>query len=253
MSLRFEHEAALRALPAGEWEEYMAAHSGLPGPRGNLELLDVVGDLATPEQLRRWAASPDEYLATCGAAGLGRLVVEGTTVEGEVSHAADADLTVVHQLAADARWRVREGVAMALQRIGDASPTLLREVVDAWASDVPLVQRAAIAGISEPRLLKDPAVAAFAADVLDRVTASLVSLPDSRRRDDDVRTLRQALGYCWSVVAASGEEAGFSGLERWASSEDADARWIVKENLGKARLARADAERTARLRKALAP
>ncbi len=238
MSVRSEHEATLRALPVDDWERYMAEHSGLPGPRGNLELLDVVGSIASPEQLRCWAVSPDEYLASCGAAGLGRLVVEGDTTA----------VTTLLGLASDTRWRVREGVAMALQRVGDTDMARMHEIAEAWTDGEPLVQRAAIAGICEPRLLKAPADADFALGVVERVTASLVALPASRRRDDDVRTLRQALGYCWSVVVASAPEDGFPSLERLASSTDEDARWIVKENLGKARLARADAERTARLR-----
>ena len=71
-----EHRAALRALPAGDWDAYLAAGSGLPGPRANLELARAVAEEAPPATVRRYAAR-DEYLALCGAAGLGRLLAEG--------------------------------------------------------------------------------------------------------------------------------------------------------------------------------
>ena len=37
-----EHRAALRALQ--DWEPYLVDHSGLPGPRANLELIAAVAD-----------------------------------------------------------------------------------------------------------------------------------------------------------------------------------------------------------------
>jgi len=229
------HRAALAALPVPEWGAYLDAHSGLPGPRGNLELLDVVAELAPAESLRGWAADADEYRATVGAAGLGRLVADRDV----------GDLATLRTLAADDRWRVREGVAMALQRLGDADLTRLHAVTDDWSVGAPLVQRAAAAGECEPRLLRAPGAAAHAVALLDRITGSLLGRPD--RRASDVRTLRQALGYCWSVAVAADPAGGFPALEAWASSTDDDVRWVVRENLRKARLARADAAATARL------
>lgn len=231
------HRAVLATLPTTEWDDYLDANSGLPGPRGNLELLEVVGDIASPQYLRSCAASLDEYRAAVGAAGLGRLATEGdTTVLG-----------LLHELAQDPRWRVREGVAMALQRIGDADRSQLHQITETWAGGPPLVQRAAVAGECEPRLLDTGADAAHALGLVDRVTASLVELPPSRRREDDVRVLRKALGYCWSVATAAAPDEGFAALERWAGVADADVAWVLRENVRKARLTRADAARTAHL------
>lgn len=237
-----EHAAALRALPADAWEAYLGEHSGLPGPRGNLELLAAVGDEAPASRLRAWAASEDEYLACCGTAGLGRLV----------GAPGDADDEALRRAARDARWRVREGVAMALQRVGDRDQPLLRTLLAAWLADPidghdVLVLRAAAAGVCEPRLLRDPATAQAALDVLDHATAVLAGLPAGVRKDADVRTLRQGLGYCWSVAVA-GDPPSFARFERWVSVDDADIRWVVRENLGKARLTKADAAGVARVR-----
>jgi hypothetical protein len=59
--------------------------------------------------------------------------------------------------------------------------------------------------------------------------------------------LRQALGYCWSVAIAASPDEGFRLFERWATIEDADVRWVVRENLKKKRLARADQDRCRKL------
>lgn len=233
------HRAALTALPHDAWGEYLDAHSGLPGPRGNLELLAAAGDLAPADLLRAWSASDDEYRAAVGTAGLGRLAVEG-------------DATALDELRAranDPRWRVREAVAMGLQRVGDADTARLHAVAEAWATGSPLEQRAAIAGVCEPRLLRAPADAAPAVALVARVTTALAALPADRRRADDVRTLRQALGYCWSVAVAADPAAGFPVFEALMepAARDADVRWVLRTNLTKARLTRADADRTAAL------
>jgi hypothetical protein len=226
-----QHRAALRTLPPGAWDAYLAERSGLPGPRGNLELAAAVAEEAPAALLRRYARSPDEYLALCGAFGLGRLLAEGDeTAEREL-----------RELAQDPRWRVREGVAMGLQRLGDENPGHLERVALAWAgNDALAVRRAAVAGLCEPRLLARPSTAGTALDVLDEVTAALAAVPGDRRRGNEpFRVLRQALGYCWSVAVAAVPDQGFDRLERWAGSEDRDVCWVIRENLKKARLRRA--------------
>lgn len=237
-----EHAAALAALPEQEWETYLGQHSGLPGPRANLELLGVVGDLAPSERLRAWAASDDEYLAACGVAGLGRLVEE----------AGDPDARRLRAAADDDRWRVREAVAMGLQRIGDRAPGLLLAVARTWADGGPLAHRAVVAGLCEPRLLHHRATLAAALDALDRATEVLVAVHAAGRREPAVRTLRQGLGYAWSVAVAADPGLGGPRLERWADDPDPDVAWVLRENLRKARLERADAALVERLRARLA-
>ncbi|CAN7519633.1 HEAT repeat domain-containing protein [Arthrobacter sp. LjRoot14] len=242
MTKRSDYRAVLESLPADQWVAYLNQESGLPGPRGNIELAEAFADVADPVLIRRCAESQDEYLATCGAVGFGRLLAEAEG-EGEVE-AAEA----LRSLAADSRWRVREGVAMALQRLGDADMPALWAVTGDWSDGPLLVQRAVAAGICEPRLLGHPDDARRAVETLDRITASIQGLGPESRRAEEFRVLRQGLGYCWSVAIAASPAEGFERLERWAASDDKDVRWIVRENLKKARLARADpaaAERVA--------
>ena len=231
MTKRSDYRAVLESLPPGQWVAYLGAESGLPGPRGNIELAEAFGDVADPDLIRLFAQSPDEYLAVCGAVGFGRLVAEGDPDAAES----------LRVLAEDDRWRVREGVAMALQRLGDADMPALWALTEQWLDDGPLVQRAIAAGICEPRLLRAPEDAAKAVEVLELITASVEGTDPASRRAEQFRVLRQGLGYCWSVAVAAWPATGFPRLERWAASQDKDVRWIMRENLRKARLAKADA------------
>ena len=216
-----------------EWEPYLRKHSGLPGPRANLELVQAVGDEADPDRLWRFSASSDEFLAVCGTAGLGRVaLMEPETV-----------MTWLRELASDPRRRVREAVAMALQRIGRESMPHLIAQMHGWASGDRYVQRAAAAGLCEPALLGEPAHAVEVMAVLDGITASLASATE--RRTDGFRALRQALGYCWSIAVAAAPDNGRTYLEKWLQSTDKDVAWVMKSNLGKSRLDWLRAETTA--------
>ena len=208
-----------------DWEPYLKKHSGLPGPRANLELVAAVAEEADPDRLWRYSASSDEFLALCGTAGLGRIaLLEPDTV-----------MAWLHELASDPRWRVREGVAMALQRIGRESMPRLIADMKVWARDNSYVQRAAVAGLCEPALLKNNADTVAVLATLDTITRSLASATD--RGDEGFRVLRQALGYGWSVAAAAAPQNAKPYLEKWMRATDKDVVWVMKSNLAKARMA----------------
>ena len=152
-----------------DWDAYLQAESGLPGPRGNLELAQAVADVGNPAIFQRYAAitaeeapsnTPGEFLAFCGVVGLGRLVAEG-------HHEL---LPTLRHHASDPRWRLREAVAMALQRLGDADMDRLLAEMRCWAQGSPLEQRAAAAALCEPRLLAQPAHARATLDILDAIS-----------------------------------------------------------------------------------
>jgi hypothetical protein len=135
---------------------------------------------------------------------------------------------------------------MALQRLGSDDPARMLDVAEGWLDGTPLERRAAVAAAAEPALLRRPEDARRAVAVVDAATASLAAEED--RRHDDVRTLRKALGYAWSVVVAAEPGSGRPAMKRWLADPDPDVRWIMRQNLGKARLERADAEWTSRWR-----
>lgn len=203
---------------------YLAEHSGLPGPRGNLELARAVAEEVDPETLQELARSDDEFEAFCGVVGLGRLIADGRR---EL-------IPLLRGHAGDPRWRVREAVAMALQRWGDADLAAMLDEAERWATGGRYEQRAAAAGTCEPRLLQERHVTRRVLAILDAITATLPDAPD--RRKDAYRTLRQALGYCWSVAIAANPVDGRSAFDRWRRVADPDVAWVVRENLRKARL-----------------
>jgi hypothetical protein len=233
---RDEYREALRALSSG-WEAYLREHSGLPGPRANLELVEAVADEGDEGLFWRLIGTDDEYLVVCGLVGLGRLLAEGRR---EL-------LPELRAAASDERWRVREGVVLGLQRLGDRDVVQLFDAVEPWADGNDLERRAAAAAVSEPRFLREEANGLRALDLLDALTESLAGEAD--RRTDGFRVLRKGLGYCWSVAIAALPDPGKTRMERWLGSDDPDVRWIMRENLKKARLVRMDADWVAEMRR----
>jgi hypothetical protein len=232
-----EYREALRDLV--EWEPFLLEHSGLPGPRGNLELATAVAEEADEATLRRWAAigpseapfgSTEEFLPVCGVVGLGRLLAEG---DGAV-------FAELRRLASDPRWRIREAVAIALQRLGDEDFDGLAREMRRWARGSALERRAALAALCEPRLLGERDRVQQVLALLDSVTAELPELGD--RRSDEFRTLRKTLGYAWSVAVVALPGEGVPHFEHLLGSDDPDVRWVVRENLRKKRLERMDRE-----------
>ncbi len=225
---------------------YLLKHSSLPGPRGNLELAEALSrsiahskpsavqsfwnlclELASMEPARAPVNDPQEFLVFCGTRGLG-MIAAGT--EGFYDPATQR----LHDLARDPRWRVREAVAMALQDLIAVQPVATLQVLGTWiqANDW-LAMRAVVAGVAEPRLLRDPSVTVTALELHRQVLAHMIA---SHIRSEPFKVLRKALGYTLSVVTATLPDAGFAYLRILAASDDKDVLWIVRENLKKSRL-----------------
>ncbi len=235
------YRAQLRTLK--KWDEFLLAESGLPGPRANLELIQAVADEGDAPLFRRYLKltpdvastnSREVFLAVCGVVGLGRLLAEGDI--DELNH--------LREYASDPRWRIREGVAMALQRWGEKDMDALLRAMNDWSEGNRLEQRAAIAAVCEPKLLKEAQHVKHVLKLLDKVTTSIANATE--RPGDDFRVLRQALGYGWSVAAVALPDEGRRLMEKWLSSDDQDVQWIMRENLKKNRLAKMDAKWVAR-------
>ena len=231
-----QYRAALADL--ADWDAYLLAESGLPGPRGNLELAHVVADLGDQALFERYLSytaetapvnDPHEFLAFCGVVGLGRLLAAGQT---EL-------LERIRACANDPRWRMREGVAQALQKLGDVDMAALIAAVEPWMNGTLLERRAVAAALCEPRLLKQAASAQRTLEILAEITQTLAT--ESDRRSEAFKALRKALAYCWSVAIVALPESGKPRFESLLESEDKDVQWVVKQNLRKNRLVRMDA------------
>src|SRR5512140_1172878 len=129
MSKLEDYRLKLRALD--DWRPFLRRNSGLPGPRGNLELAQAVAELATAEQVGLLLATaaadaqentPGVFLVFCGVTALGRMAAGGQ----------QRYFQRLRPYASDKRWRVREAVATGLQYVGDASMPLLLEHMQEW-------------------------------------------------------------------------------------------------------------------------
>jgi hypothetical protein len=220
-----------------DWDSFLMQESGLPGPRANLELAQAVADEGDLDLFQRYLAygplqapsnSPQAFLAICGVVGLGKFLAQG---KYEL-------FATLRQFASDPRWRIREGVCMALQRLGAVDMDSLIGEMQHWSRGGPLEQRAAAAALCEPKLLTREKHARTVLQVLDEITQSFTTIEN--RRDEVVRVLRKGLGYCWSVAVVTLPDEGKALMEKWLVSQDKDILWIMKENLKKKRLSRMD-------------
>jgi len=227
---------------------YLQAHSNLPGPRGNLELAADTANLLAASDLD-WAMDLID-----GWSRLGELRAGGNAPEvmlpftaaqtaGALWSRADHDRRMLleellHRGANDSRWRVREGVAMGMQRIGFSCFDDLRDLTNRWSAQATLLEwRAIVAALAEPPLLIDRSRAELGIDRSCLALEALLSQPVNQRASGDARALRAALGYAISVFLAVDPD-GFAEFERIARIPDKDAQWIVRENLKKARIAK---------------
>jgi hypothetical protein len=256
-------DEALRVGDDRRLRAHLIAESRLPGPRMNLAAVAAfaraVGEVVRGEDppvdrleslLDAWAAvSPETAPANSPEVILPCVAVAAYGEVGAVRPEWwDDEVAKIRRAAVDSRWRVREIVAQALQRLLDADWARTIDVLYQWVEgDDPLELRAVAAAVAEPALLTDESRATSANELQELVVGRYRAFSTEQRRAESGRTLRQALGYTISVtVAATGE---FTLLQELAASGDPDVRWIVRQNLGKSRLKRwpAELERVASL------
>ncbi len=230
------------------WKAFLMEESGLPGPRGNIELAQAVaisGKEAlflellnfTPEKAP--VNTPEEFLHFCGTLGLGALIVQGKKEY----------LETLRLLSSDPRWRTREAVAMALQIYGENYIEELINEMEKWAQGNNYEKRAAAAALCEPKLLKEEKQVSKILRLLDRIMESICEIQD--RKEESYIALKKGMAYCWSVAVAGNPNEGKRLIEKWIECTDKDIRWIIKENMKKKRLERMDNEWTERLKKKL--
>jgi len=228
------------ALPEiQDWIEYLKENSNLPGKRGNLELLQAVVQLGDESFFNKCLSynetmaptnTPGEFVACCGIAGIGKIIADGK----------DAYFDTLKKYSSDARWRVREGVAFALQIVGVRDFKKLLFQVKQWKNDNLFVKRAIVAGLCEPVLLKAKDNAAEVLDLLFEITTGIQNITE--RKNESLRVLKKGLGYGLSVAMVAYPEKGKHIFEKLIQCKDRDILWILRENLKKNRLIKMDKE-----------
>lgn len=231
-------------------EFYLREQSRLPGPRANLELVNDLSHLLAaivleqPENVRNLlnylisgektieSNTPGEFVVLCGIVARGACA--SVCLEWR-----DETLEVLRHYACSSSWRIREGVALASQRLLRVEPQETIEfLIDLASTGNYLQQRAAIAAIAEPILLHTPDMIEGALTIQQIVLERLHALPMTERKNEDFRALRQALGYTLSVVTVASPEKGFALMQSYATWGDPDIIWVLRENLKKKRLAK---------------
>jgi len=232
-------------------EYYLRERSRLPGQRANLELMNDLSHLLAvltreqPDNVRallnhlihhhyKGVASntPEEFVMLCGVVSFGTCAAVKPEWRGET-------VEFLNDCVGNGSWRVREGAAIAFQRLLQVAPqetlhhlTGLACTGDYWQ------QRAAIAAVAEPALLNAPEMVNGSLEIQRVVLGRLHLAPAAERRREDFRALRKALGYTLSVVTAVVPEEGFALMREGVAWGDADIVWILRENLKKKRLAK---------------
>jgi hypothetical protein len=232
-------------------EFYLREQSHLPGARANLELVHNLSFLLAalaqeqPEQVRVLldylitddrhtvtSNTPEEFVILCGVVALGACAAARSTWRSEV-------FEQLAQYACSTCWRVREGTAIAFQRVLAASPQDALSFLSILAKQGNYFQqRVAIAALAEPPLLYVAELLQAALSLQQEILERLRSAPATDRKREDFRALRQALGYTVSVITAAAPEEGFALMRTCATWNDHDINWILRENLKKKRLAK---------------
>ena len=230
-----------------EIRSFLSDNSNLPGPRGNLELAGLFASSVVEYSgknidklwalcLKMTAISADEapvntaseFIPFCGTVGI------GSTAAAHSSYLKKT-LIRLHELANDPRWRMREGVAMGLQKLILLNANTVLTELKKWVIGGNLLElRAVAAAVAEPALLKDIEVAKEAFRLNQQIIMKLIETGE--RKSEDFRVLRKALAYTLSVVIVPLPKEGFGYLKQLIKMNDPDITWIIKQNLKKNRL-----------------
>ncbi len=232
-----------------ELRTLLQENSGLPGPRGNLELAHSFASAVAAMRLEDWqwgfltemaatsiskapVNSPKEFIAFCGVLALGALYAGGLPRPRR-----RAALAALKEAASDRRWRVREASAQGLQLVGEKDPAALKEIIDGWLPQSSLLEKRAImAALAHPPLLGDAQFALYSLETAHAVVTAVSRLDAKTRKDEAFKILRQGLGYALSVFVAASPGEGFALLRKIAAVRDSDMAWVIRENLKKKRL-----------------
>ncbi len=216
--------------------ENLLINSGLPGPRGNLELLYLFAHHAIAGEIEECLAyyhdhlknSPEEFVVMCGIVGY--CILNQNNIPGM--------LEKIRGYASHQSWRIREAVAIGIQEVAALKMNEVIHHLEKWLDGNELEKRAVVAALCEPKLLRESQINIKILNILAALTLAFEET-DSKLSDQQ-NTLRKTLGYGWSVVIVTIPQEGKKVFEMVAQSSNKHIRWIIKENLKKNRLFRMD-------------
>ena len=220
--------------------DYLKENSCLPGPRANLELLYQFISNASEQEIANCLAfadnaplnSPSEFVLMCGVAAR---IKQTALLHGIMDFG-------LKEFANHDSWRVRESVCIGFQCSKEnVSPVEMLNNLSILKHGTLLEKRAYIATLCDPILLTyyiQPSVI-----IDDLLIITLECFRTNEKLFEELRVLRKALGYCWSVAICADEIKGKQVFEQLLAYKDSKhIQWIVKENLKKNRLKKLDSK-----------
>jgi hypothetical protein len=228
-------------------EAYLINNSNLPGPRGNLELAGAFANVVqicsanASEALWQLCSKlidissneaptndPSEFLPFCGAVAIGALA----SVQ---QNRFEESMMILKRLANDSRWRMREAICFAMQRLMQVNSQAAMNELETWISRGTLFELRAVAAIvADPPRLKTEWIAIRSLQFHKQIVERFIQIDE--RKSEPFRILRQGLGYTISVVVCAAPKQGFEFLRQLIHSGDKELLWVVRENLKKNRL-----------------
>ena len=241
-------------------ENYLLSNSNLPGKRGNIELgfsfADCVEENYSKDKLiifryclalisenneQKNEIGNEEFLPFCAIVALGRIGKIDDIKKDEV-------IGLLKTYSTDGRWRIREAVAMAIQELMDTNPGETIDKLSKWVDeDNYLIQRALVAGLAEPRLIKNREIAKISLEIHKRIIEKVAN--DKEVKNPDYQVLIKGLCYTLSVIITGIEDEGFEYLEELAKKNNPVIKKILRENLKKNRLRRLNNSKVLNLQK----
>lgn len=212
--------------------ENLLKNSGLPGPRGNLELLYSFSKNATENEVNECFSfykddldnSPEEFVVMCGIVGY--CILHKNNIK--------KTLSTIRKYASHSSWRIREAVAIGIQEITENNKGEILNNLKTWIDGNDLERRAVVAALCEPKLLKENSFVIELLEMLNKITMNFNK--NDGKLSESQNSLRKTLGYGWSVAIVSLPDEGKAAFEKIAKCNNKHIKWIVKENLKKKRL-----------------
>jgi hypothetical protein len=180
--------------------EYLVSNSNLPGRRANLELAaafaEVVENYFAKDPGGLWTlclkltevssdeapvTNPREFLPFCGACAIG-------AIGSASSDFFQKALACLKELADDQRWRIRESVAMGIQKLLEKQSQKTLKELEGWiVRGKWLAMRAVAAGVAEPSLLKNKQIAREALGLHKKILDQVLTAEE--RKSMEFKTL----------------------------------------------------------------
>ena len=221
----------------------LARLSGLPGTRPNLPFAERFGEvvasqgkgadafiveLATLDENQAPGATAWEFLPVCGVYAL-------TARATKDDKAYKKFMGLLHGLADDPRFRVRDAVVEALVRLGTMRTVQLLDDVQPWMDGYHHAAAVVLAVAHEPFLA---AIDDFASlePRLEDAFVLLENAPRAAARYPGHKHLVDALSNTPRIVAGRFGVPAFDQLARWTRTKDPDLRAIIEKNLTGTRL-----------------